>query len=46
MIKKNLFGIILLMPLISADNCPQDKEVECVTDVNHGIFFLTIFISI
>lgn len=39
MIKKLVFGILVLLPLISADNCPQDKEIECVTDVNHGIYF-------
>lgn len=21
---------------IAADHCPHDKEVECITDVNHG----------
>lgn len=24
--------------IIGDDTCPHDKEVECITDVNHGKF--------
>ena len=26
---------------LAADNCPHDKEVECITDVNHGTLTVT-----
>ena len=35
-----LLGLAFLVGIASAfysaDNCPHDKEVECITDVNHG----------
>jgi hypothetical protein len=30
-------AILALLGLVSAaDVCPKDKEVECLTDINHG----------
>jgi hypothetical protein len=36
-------AILALLGLVSAaDLCPKDKEVECLTDINHGkkIYYL------
>jgi hypothetical protein len=30
-------GILALVGLALADKCPQDKEIECITDVNHAL---------
>jgi|LakMenE18May11ns_1017448.scaffolds.fasta_scaffold5466954_1 hypothetical protein len=31
-------AVLALLGLVSAsaDVCPKDKEVECLTDINHG----------
>jgi hypothetical protein len=30
-------ALLALLGLVSAaDVCPKDKEVECLTDINHG----------
>ena len=26
-----------LIGLVLADKCPQDKEIECITDINHAL---------
>lgn len=37
--------IVAIAPLLSlalaAATCPHDKEVECITDVNHGNLIMT-----
>lgn len=34
---KFLISSLLATLAASADICPHDKEVECITDVNNGI---------
>ncbi len=33
-----LIILFLVAAYCAADVCPHDKEVECITDVNHGTF--------
>lgn len=35
--KLALLGLLSLAFVALADKCPQDKEVECITDVNHAL---------
>jgi len=30
-------GLLALLGLALADKCPQDKEISCITDVNHAL---------
>lgn len=32
-----LIGLFALIGLVMADKCPQDKEIACITDVNHAL---------
>jgi len=32
-----VIGILAILGLALADKCPQDKEIECITDVNHAL---------
>lgn len=32
-----VIGILALVGLVLADNCPQNKEVACISDVNHAL---------
>lgn len=38
---KYLALLALIGFVSSADLCPKDKEVECLTDINHGKMFIT-----
>lgn len=35
--RMKIFGLFALLGLALANKCPQDKEIECVTDVNHAL---------
>lgn len=32
-----IIGIIGLIAIVLGDNCPQNKEVACISDVNHAL---------
>ncbi len=32
-----LIGLFALLGLALADRCPQNREVACITDVNHAL---------
>lgn len=32
-----VIGILAILGLALADKCPQDREIQCITDVNHAL---------
>ena len=32
-----VIAILALLGLALADKCPQDREIQCITDVNHAL---------